>query len=80
MTTDGWTADRQPRIAPTGSQRRASASDVSRTTAKVVRWVDGDTVDSSKGRVRLIGVDTPERRACGAAIVTATLMRPWAAR
>ena len=30
------------------------------TTAVVESWVDGDTVDTSVGRVRLIGIDTPE--------------------
>jgi len=28
---------------------------------QVVRIIDGDTLDTSKGRVRLFGVDTPER-------------------
>ena len=27
----------------------------------MVRIIDGDTLDTSKGRVRLFGVDTPER-------------------
>ena len=44
---------------------QAASSYVSWTTAKVVRWVDGDTVVTSKGTVRLIGVDTPERGRCG---------------
>jgi endonuclease YncB( thermonuclease family) len=34
-------------------------------TVRVVRWVDGDTVETSRGTVRLIGVDTPERGRCG---------------
>lgn len=34
-------------------------------TVKVVRWVDGDTVETTAGTVRLIGVDTPERGKCG---------------
>ena len=29
--------------------------------AQVVRIIDGDTLDTSKGRVRLFGVDAPER-------------------
>lgn len=33
---------------------------VGREIATIVEWVDGDTVDTSEGRVRLIGVDTPE--------------------
>ena len=28
---------------------------------QVVRIIDGDTLDTSRGRVRLFGVDTPER-------------------
>ena len=39
-------------------------------TPKVVRWVDGDTVVTTIGRVRLIGVDTPEVGECGAAKAT----------
>lgn len=35
------------------------------TTATIVRWVDGDTVVTSQGRVRLLGMDTPERGRCG---------------
>ena len=30
------------------------------SAATVMRWVDGDTVETSQGRVRLVGVDTPE--------------------
>ncbi len=37
---------------------------------RVVRWVDGDTVVTNQGTVRLIGVDTPERGTCGAAAAT----------
>jgi endonuclease YncB( thermonuclease family) len=43
----------------------AASSHVSWTRAKVVRWVDGDTVRTTKGTIRLIGVDTPERGRCG---------------
>ncbi len=54
---------------------QAASSHVSWTTAKVVRWVDGDTVKTTKGTVRLIGVDTPERGRCGAASATARAKR-----
>lgn len=35
------------------------------TGARVLRWVDGDTVETNRGTVRLIGIDTPERGRCG---------------
>ena len=38
--------------------------------AKIIRWIDGDTVVTSRGTVRLIGVDTPERGRCGYAAAT----------
>ncbi|WP_167880608.1 thermonuclease family protein [Nocardioides guangzhouensis] len=47
------------------------------TTARVVRWVDGDTVTTSRGTVRLIGVDTPETGHWGARNAT-RLARHWA--
>jgi micrococcal nuclease len=40
------------------------------TGAQVVRWVDGDTVETTRGTVRLIGIDTPERGSCGYAAAT----------
>src|SRR6478752_3137089 len=36
-----------------------------RRTVEIVRWVDGDTVETTAGTVRLIGIDTPERGQCG---------------
>lgn len=35
------------------------------TKARVIRVIDGDTVVTTKGTVRLIGIDTPERGKCG---------------
>jgi endonuclease YncB( thermonuclease family) len=49
---------------------QAATSTVTWTTAKVLRWSDGDTVITSKGTVRLIGVDTPETGRCGSAKAT----------
>ena len=43
----------------------AASSQVSWTRAKVVRWIDGDTVKTTKGTIRLVGLDTPERGRCG---------------
>ena len=43
----------------------AASSSVSWSRAKVVRWIDGDTVKTTKGTIRLVGVDTPERGRCG---------------
>ena len=40
----------------------ASAAQV----ATVERWIDGDTVITSRGTIRLIGIDTPEVGTCGA--------------
>jgi endonuclease YncB( thermonuclease family) len=31
------------------------------TRARVIRWIDGDTVATTRGTIRLIGMDTPER-------------------
>lgn len=42
---------------------------------KVIRWSDGDTVVTSVGKVRLIGVDTPETGTCGAAKAKALALR-----
>ncbi len=57
----------------------ASASGHSTTitwsTAKVIRWSDGDTVVTTHGKVRLIGVDTPEVGRIGAATATAYAKR-----
>lgn len=45
------------------------------TTATVRNVVDGDTIATSRGRVRLIGIDTPERGMCGFGPATSKLER-----
>ena len=54
-------------VAPSS---QAASSTVTWTTAKVIRWSDGDTVVTSRGTVRLIGVDTPEVGRCGSVRAT----------
>lgn len=39
----------------------------------VTRVVDGDTIDTTAGRIRLIGIDTPERGDCNATAATDAL-------
>lgn len=39
----------------------------STTTARVTKIVDGDTIRTTKGTLRLVGIDTPERGRCSAA-------------
>jgi endonuclease YncB( thermonuclease family) len=34
-------------------------------TATVIRWSDGDTVVTTAGTVRLIGINAPDKKACG---------------
>ncbi len=58
--------------APTAT---AASSKVTWTRATVLAWVDGDTVRTSKGIVRVIGMDSPERGRCGAATATALAKR-----
>ncbi len=60
----------------------AQAAGTSWGSAKVVRWIDGDTVVTSKGTVRLIGIDTPELGKCGSARATskARALAPAGAR
>ena len=48
----------------------APSKAVSWSSAEVIRWKDGDTVVTSRGTIRLIGVDTPESGRCGASTAT----------
>ena len=47
--------------AAASTPEATAALAVTRTTARVTRWLDGDTVRTTKGTVRLVGMDTPER-------------------
>ncbi len=44
-----------------GASHDADAAGTTATRARVVYWIDGDTVKTTNGVVRLIGMDTPER-------------------
>ena len=48
----------------------AAGAAATMTGARITRWVDGDTVETTRGTVRLIGIDTPERGRCGYAAAT----------
>jgi len=50
-----------PAVAGVGSVAPSAAA----TTAKVTRIVDGDTIVTTRGTIRVIGIDTPERGRCG---------------
>ena len=56
------TAGPPPGVGPTAGNT---------TTARVTKIVDGDTIRTTKGTIRLVGIDTPERGRCNAAKATA---------
>jgi micrococcal nuclease len=62
-------------IAVAPSAEAAPSRTVVCNRATVVAWSDGDTVRTSRGTVRLIGVDTPERGRNGYAAATANAKR-----
>ena len=72
-----------PQAGTTGTQvvsgfavpAASASSSVKWSKAKVVRWVDGDTVETTKGTIRVLGVDTPEVGACGSAPATQLAQR-----
>jgi micrococcal nuclease len=70
VVLSGCTASPSARQAATtsGSAAEGAASDVpgDRQSGRVFHVVDGDTVDvTGMGRIRVIGIDTPERGECG---------------
>ena len=48
-------------VAAASTPEATAALAVTRARARVTSWVDGDTVRTTRGTVRLIGMDTPER-------------------
>ena len=48
-------------LTPTLTTPAVHAAATTATRARVVRWLDGDTVKTTRGVVRLIGMDSPER-------------------
>ena len=65
----GCTDTRQPPSSPTAStpaaQQPSSPAGSTIEEATFTSVVDGDTITTSAGTVRLIGIDTPERGECG---------------
>lgn len=66
------TPSESSRSTALGTAGPAPAASVSATFVSVV---DGDTIKSSAGTVRLIGIDTPERGECGHDEATAAIER-----
>lgn len=62
LMTAPATAGPTPAVVPTAGDT---------TTARVTKIVDGDTIRTTKGTIRLVGIDTPERGRCNAAKATA---------
>lgn len=68
----GCAAEPSPRATP-------SASTAAEPAVTVDSVIDGDTIETTAGTVRIIGIDAPERGECGydeAAALVASLLRP----
>jgi endonuclease YncB( thermonuclease family) len=59
-------ASTPPTAAPTSppASRPSATASLAGQRVRVLDWIDGDTVDTTAGRVRVIGYDTPERGDC----------------
>lgn len=67
-----------PTAGPTATTPRATASTSAPETV-LVSVVDGDTIETNLGTVRIIGIDAPERGVCGydeASALVSSLVRP----
>lgn len=67
----GWTAAILLSLTTLGCVPEAAPGTGQATT--FVSVVDGDTVETSEGTVRIVGIDTPERGECGADRAAAAL-------
>ncbi|MET0813546.1 MAG: thermonuclease family protein [Microbacterium sp.] len=54
-----------PQPATVDAGTASIASEPAIESAAFVSVIDGDTIETSAGRVRIIGIDTPERGECG---------------
>ncbi len=63
QSTDGVTP--APTTRTTSIPDGPDATSLPSQDVVITRWVDGDTVDTTAGRVRLLGIDTPEHGRCG---------------
>ena len=64
-----------PGAATTTEVQPTTTTGASAAMAEVVEWIDGDTVTTTAGVVRLIGIDTPEAGAPCSALATANAVR-----
>lgn len=62
-----------PAATPTSAAGMSIDSPATRDAVTFTSVVDGDTIETSAGTVRIIGIDTPERGECGHDQSTATI-------